>query len=104
MAAQRGARRRLQLRRAPAAGRTARGHGPGPRPAGGLRTAPATPNGRGPSAPGCRPSAGGAEAVDSTGDSSPVVTELLERSHRLGSDPRNTNYAGGNTSCKGSRQ
>ena len=29
------------------------------------------------------------------------VVELLERSHRLGSDPRNTNYAGGNTSVKG---
>ncbi|GAB3115272.1 bifunctional rhamnulose-1-phosphate aldolase/short-chain dehydrogenase [Streptomyces calidiresistens] len=29
------------------------------------------------------------------------VTELLERSHRLGADPRNTNYAGGNTSAKG---
>jgi rhamnulose-1-phosphate aldolase/alcohol dehydrogenase len=27
--------------------------------------------------------------------------ELLERSHRLGADPRNTNYAGGNTSAKG---
>jgi rhamnulose-1-phosphate aldolase/alcohol dehydrogenase len=32
----------------------------------------------------------------------PEVTELLLRSHRLGSDPRNTNYAGGNTSAKGS--
>jgi rhamnulose-1-phosphate aldolase/alcohol dehydrogenase len=31
----------------------------------------------------------------------PEVTELLERSNRLGSDPRNTNYAGGNTSAKG---
>ena len=31
-----------------------------------------------------------------------AVTELLERSHRLGADPRNTNYAGGNTSVKGS--
>ncbi|MGY1778612.1 bifunctional aldolase/short-chain dehydrogenase [Geodermatophilus sp. SYSU D00804] len=31
----------------------------------------------------------------------PVVRELLERSNRLGSDPRNTNYAGGNTSAKG---
>ncbi|GAA4832159.1 bifunctional rhamnulose-1-phosphate aldolase/short-chain dehydrogenase [Luteimicrobium xylanilyticum] len=31
----------------------------------------------------------------------PTVTELLERSHRLGADPRNTNYAGGNTSAKG---
>jgi len=30
-----------------------------------------------------------------------VVTELLARSNRLGSDPRNTNYAGGNTSAKG---
>jgi rhamnulose-1-phosphate aldolase/alcohol dehydrogenase len=26
---------------------------------------------------------------------------LLDRSHRLGADPRNTNYAGGNTSAKG---
>jgi rhamnulose-1-phosphate aldolase/alcohol dehydrogenase len=31
----------------------------------------------------------------------PVVAQLLERSNRLGSDPRNTNYAGGNTSAKG---
>jgi rhamnulose-1-phosphate aldolase/alcohol dehydrogenase len=30
-----------------------------------------------------------------------VVDELIERSNRLGSDPRNTNYAGGNTSAKG---
>jgi len=29
------------------------------------------------------------------------VTELLGRSNRLGSDPRNTNYAGGNASAKG---
>jgi rhamnulose-1-phosphate aldolase/alcohol dehydrogenase len=29
------------------------------------------------------------------------VGELLARSHRLGADPRNTNYAGGNTSAKG---
>ncbi len=33
--------------------------------------------------------------------SHPVVAELLERSHRLGADRRNTNYAGGNTSAKG---
>ena len=31
-----------------------------------------------------------------------VVADLVERSNRLGSDPRNTNYAGGNTSVKGS--
>src|SRR6185437_14448763 len=29
------------------------------------------------------------------------VAGLLRRSNRLGSDPRNTNYAGGNTSAKG---
>jgi len=30
-----------------------------------------------------------------------AVNELIARSNRLGSDPRNTNYAGGNTSAKG---
>jgi rhamnulose-1-phosphate aldolase/alcohol dehydrogenase len=30
-----------------------------------------------------------------------VIAELIARSNRLGSDPRNTNYAGGNTSAKG---
>jgi rhamnulose-1-phosphate aldolase/alcohol dehydrogenase len=30
----------------------------------------------------------------------PVVSELIGRSNRLGSDPKNTNYAGGNTSAK----
>ncbi|MFE1362692.1 bifunctional aldolase/short-chain dehydrogenase [Streptomyces anulatus] len=29
------------------------------------------------------------------------ASDLLQRSHRLGSDARNTNYAGGNTSAKG---
>ncbi len=36
-----------------------------------------------------------------TPDTSSPVAELLDRSNRLGSDPRNTNYAGGNTSAKG---
>ena len=31
----------------------------------------------------------------------PTVSELIGRSNRLGSDPKNTNYAGGNTSAKG---
>jgi rhamnulose-1-phosphate aldolase/alcohol dehydrogenase len=31
----------------------------------------------------------------------PTVDELIIRSNRLGSDPKNTNYAGGNTSAKG---
>src|SRR5688500_12736843 len=30
-----------------------------------------------------------------------AVGELIGRSNRLGSDPKNTNYAGGNTSAKG---
>lgn len=36
-----------------------------------------------------------------TGTSATPVPELIARSNRLGSDPRNTNYAGGNTSAKG---
>ena len=32
----------------------------------------------------------------------PAVSALLTRSNRLGSDPKNTNYAGGNASAKGS--
>ena len=31
----------------------------------------------------------------------PTVAALIARSNRLGADPRNTNYAGGNTSAKG---
>ncbi len=34
----------------------------------------------------------------------PTVAELIERSNRLGADPRNTNYAGGNTSAKGTER
>jgi rhamnulose-1-phosphate aldolase/alcohol dehydrogenase len=30
-----------------------------------------------------------------------AVSDLIDRSNRLGSDPKNTNYAGGNTSAKG---
>ena len=30
-----------------------------------------------------------------------TVAELLARSNKLGSNPKNTNYAGGNTSAKG---
>ena len=36
-----------------------------------------------------------------TAELHPEAATLLERSHRLGADPRNTNYAGGNTSAKG---
>ncbi|GEK85444.1 bifunctional aldolase/short-chain dehydrogenase [Microbacterium aerolatum] len=31
----------------------------------------------------------------------PTAADLIERSNRLGADPKNTNYAGGNTSAKG---
>lgn len=34
-------------------------------------------------------------------DLNPTVAELVERSNALGADPKNTNYAGGNTSAKG---
>jgi rhamnulose-1-phosphate aldolase/alcohol dehydrogenase len=33
-----------------------------------------------------------------------TVTQLIERSNRLGADPKNTNYAGGNTSAKGTER
>ncbi|MFL5675053.1 MAG: bifunctional aldolase/short-chain dehydrogenase [Chloroflexota bacterium] len=36
-----------------------------------------------------------------TRETSSPVAALLDRSNRLGADPRNTNYAGGNTSAKG---
>ena len=32
----------------------------------------------------------------------PAAAALIARSNRLGADPKNTNYAGGNTSAKGS--
>ena len=38
------------------------------------------------------------------GRMNPVAAQLLERSHRLGADRRNTNFAGGNTSAKGSER
>jgi rhamnulose-1-phosphate aldolase/alcohol dehydrogenase len=41
-------------------------------------------------------------ATAPTGASGDTASDLLERSHRLGADPKNTNYAGGNTSAKGS--
>jgi rhamnulose-1-phosphate aldolase/alcohol dehydrogenase len=34
----------------------------------------------------------------------PDVARLLARAHRLGADPRNTNYAGGNVSAKGTER
>jgi rhamnulose-1-phosphate aldolase/alcohol dehydrogenase len=40
-----------------------------------------------------------ADTTDTTGEA--AVAALLTRSNRLGADPRNTNYAGGNTSAKG---
>jgi rhamnulose-1-phosphate aldolase/alcohol dehydrogenase len=46
----------------------------------------------------------GTPAVGTPAAGTPAVStpaELVARSHRLGADPRNTNYAGGNTSAKG---
>ncbi|GAA2402856.1 bifunctional rhamnulose-1-phosphate aldolase/short-chain dehydrogenase [Streptomyces glaucosporus] len=39
--------------------------------------------------------------TEHTTERNETVEALLARSHRLGADPRNTNYAGGNTSAKG---
>jgi len=39
--------------------------------------------------------------TDTTSPAEPTAVELIQRSNRLGSDPKNTNYAGGNTSAKG---
>ncbi|MCW2823162.1 MAG: hypothetical protein JWQ91_79, partial [Aeromicrobium sp.] len=36
----------------------------------------------------------GHEMTDTTGN---TAAELIARTNRLGADPRNTNYAGGNT-------
>ncbi|MCU1582777.1 MAG: short-chain dehydrogenase [Microbacteriaceae bacterium] len=41
-------------------------------------------------------------AASNPAASNPAAAELIARSNRLGADPRNTNYAGGNTSAKGS--
>ena len=47
-----------------------------------------------------RPIVSAALRPDGVDMSNPTVSELIGRSNRLGSDPRNTNYAGGNTSAK----
>jgi rhamnulose-1-phosphate aldolase/alcohol dehydrogenase len=47
------------------------------------------------------PSAGGPGGPGEPGDAETTVAALLARSNRLGADPANTNYAGGNTSAKG---
>src|SRR3954451_13758651 len=50
-----------------------------------------------------RPTAWAGPRQDGTDvtDLNPTVAALIERSNRLGADPKNTNYAGGNTSAKG---
>src|SRR5581483_7273203 len=44
---------------------------------------------------------GGSSPLASSSPLAGTVRALLARSNRLGSDPRNTNYAGGNASAKG---
>ena len=43
----------------------------------------------------------GRMSIEPSRPDEPPVAALLDRSNRLGADPRNTNYAGGNTSAKG---
>ena len=47
------------------------------------------------------PPGAGAESSTPTAPQTSAAASLIERSHRLGADPRTTNYAGGNTSAKG---
>jgi rhamnulose-1-phosphate aldolase/alcohol dehydrogenase len=46
------------------------------------------------------PEVGGSGGLEERSGSPPEIRALLDRSHRLGSDPRNTNWAGGNASVK----
>src|SRR5215216_4717484 len=48
-----------------------------------------------------RPPAGAHEGETVSKKQHPAVADLLAWSNRLGSDPANTNYAGGNASAKG---
>ncbi|MET4098636.1 rhamnulose-1-phosphate aldolase/alcohol dehydrogenase [Agrococcus sp. UYP10] len=43
----------------------------------------------------------GTDGIDDGDDMDQAIDDLIARSNRLGADPRNTNYAGGNTSAKG---
>jgi ABC-type sugar transport system ATPase subunit len=65
-------------------------------------TAPATPKRSSPTASAAPPPAGAARSAPRSimARQPPEVGALLARSNRLGSDPRNTNYAGGNASVK----
>src|SRR5690606_10145363 len=76
-----------------AAGRAPRGDGAGAGPDGRLRRVRLLREDR--------RRAGGRHAGRVGRLMSTPVDELLARCHRLGSDPRNTNYAGGNASAKG---
>src|SRR3954462_5162885 len=66
---------------------------------------PVTSSASRPSAPAASRPAGAPDHLYASTEGSdvtnPVVSDLLARSNRLGADPRNTNYAGGNTSAKG---
>ena len=47
------------------------------------------------------PAARKQDGTDHVTTQNTIPAQLIERSNRLGADPRNTNYAGGNTSAKG---
>ena len=87
---------RLQHRRPPAARAAAGADGPRPRPDGRLRAVRVRGQDRR-RARRRQPGRVGCMSVDASSPSQ----ALLDRSRRLGANPRNTNYAGGNTSAKG---
>ena len=113
---ERGPHGRLQHRRPAAARRAARGDGPRARPGQGVpglrvrredRVRASRRNGRRlGSLSQLTENADRTEAAGMTGPTyqepaDKAVAALLARSNRLGSDPKNTNYAGGNASAKG---
>ena len=97
---QRGDDGRVRHRRPPAAGAGARGSGPGPGSGRGLPRLRVRREDRRRTGGRHARELGNLKIMSET-SSHPVVGELIGRSNRLGADPRNTNYAGGNTSAKG---
>ncbi|GAA1174915.1 bifunctional rhamnulose-1-phosphate aldolase/short-chain dehydrogenase [Nesterenkonia xinjiangensis] len=53
------------------------------------------------SPPGCCAPSDHSRDTEGSPMTNPTVADLITRSNRLGADPKNTNYAGGNTSAKG---
>src|SRR4051794_31644340 len=64
-------------------------------------TSPAATSSRSRTTASAAPKPDGTDMTTNGTDVTSTPQELIERSNRLGADPKNTNYAGGNTSAKG---